>query len=62
VKLTALAEGLAPQEQLVRLVEVTNTLNFVLGPAQVFRGHVVDEMGNPIAGAAHRVLDRQGKK
>jgi hypothetical protein len=54
VKLAVQAEGMAPQEQSVRLVEPTNTQNFILGPAQVFRGHVVDEMGNPLAGAVVR--------
>lgn len=42
------AEGKSPQSKTVHLSERTNTLNFVLEEGNLFRGRVIDEMGNPI--------------
>lgn len=54
VELVAQAAGLAPQIQIVRLLQPTNTAEFVLAPGNVFRGRVVDDAGQPIAQAAVR--------
>ena len=54
VELVAQAAGLGPQIQIVRLLQPTNTAEFVLAPGNVFRGRVVDDAGQPIAQAAVR--------
>jgi RNA polymerase sigma factor (sigma-70 family) len=54
VELVVQAKGLSPQIRIVELLEPTNQVDFVLGRATVFRGHIVDENGNPVSGAIVR--------
>jgi hypothetical protein len=54
VKLVAQAKGFSPQEHSVFLRELTNRTEFVINAGSVFRGHVVDETGEPITNAVVR--------
>src|SRR5437867_5958370 len=54
VELVVQANGRAPQLQSVRLLHPTNSVNFVLAPGNVFRGRVVDDVGDPISEASVR--------
>jgi len=57
------AEGMAPQLQTIQLRDPTNIINFALTNGNVFRGHVVDETGQFIAGAAVQTdSDNQGRR
>jgi RNA polymerase sigma factor (sigma-70 family) len=48
------AQGFAPQTTKVNLVNATNVANFTLSQGNIFRGHIVDETGNPITNAVVR--------
>ena len=48
------ADGMAPQHQMVQLAQPTNYVDFTLAKSPVFRGRIVNEGGNPIAGAVIR--------
>jgi RNA polymerase sigma factor (sigma-70 family) len=54
VELVVQAKGLAPQLQSVQLLQPTNSVNFILAPGNVFRGRVVDGVGDPISEASVR--------
>ena len=43
-------KGMAPQLRKIELLRPTNVANFVLTNGNVFRGRVVDELGQPLAG------------
>ena len=61
VNLVVQAEGFAPQVRMIRLLQPTNTADFTLSVGTVFRGRVLDEAGQPIAGAvAQTAADNQG--
>jgi hypothetical protein len=45
------AEGFAARTGTVDLLDTTNVANFTLTPGNIFRGRVVDEVGNPISDA-----------
>jgi hypothetical protein len=54
VELVLQAKGFSPQVRIVELLQPTNRVDFVLESATVFRGHIVDEHGNPISEAIAR--------
>jgi hypothetical protein len=54
VKFTVQAKGFSPAERSVSLTETTNYIPLVLNPAQIFRGRIVDDAGQPVAGAVIR--------
>jgi len=57
------SKGMAPQLRKVTLLQPTNVANFVLTKGNVFRGRVVDEFGQPLAGVACRTdSDNQGRQ
>ena len=57
------SKGMAPQLRKVELLQPTNVVNFVLTKGNVFRGRVVDESGQPLAGVACRTdSDNQGRR
>jgi hypothetical protein len=56
------AEHMEPQLKTVELRERTNIVDFALNPGNIFRGHVIDESGLPVSGAAARTdSDNQGR-
>ena len=57
VEIAVQAQGMAPQLQVIELREPTNTVQFALLKGNIFRGRVLDEMGNPISKAAVRTDD-----
>jgi len=62
-EIVAEADHMAPQLKTVELHDATNTLNFVLVPGTLFRGHVIDEAGQPITNAAVRTdVGDQGRQ
>ena len=48
------AQGMAAQSQVIELREPTNTVQFALQKGNIFRGRVVDAIGNPISKTAVR--------
>ena len=51
VELAVQAEGFAPQARAIELSNSTNIANFTLSSGKIFRGRVMDEVGNPISNA-----------
>jgi len=51
MELSVQASGFAGEVKTVDLDEGTNIVSFTLSPGNVFRGHVVDDSGNPISNA-----------
>jgi RNA polymerase sigma factor (sigma-70 family) len=51
VELSVQADRFAGEVKTVDLDQGTNIVNFTLSPGNVFRGHVVDDAGNPISNA-----------
>lgn len=51
VDLEVQAKGFAPQTARVPLSSLTNNADFTLSLGNIFRGHVVDEAGHPLANA-----------
>ncbi len=51
INLVAQANGMAPQQQTIRLADPTNYVNFILTNGYTIRGHIVDDTGNPVAEA-----------
>lgn len=51
VDIAVQADGFAPEMKTLELTSATNTVNFVLTSGHIFRGHLVDEDGNPISNA-----------
>jgi RNA polymerase sigma factor (sigma-70 family) len=49
VELTVQADGFTPQTGFIELNDVTNIADVTLSPGNIFRGHVIDETGNPVA-------------
>jgi protocatechuate 3,4-dioxygenase beta subunit len=61
VDLVVQAKGFAPQTTTVALSSPTNEADFTLALGNIFRGHVVDEAGHPIANAVVQTdWDHQG--
>jgi RNA polymerase sigma factor (sigma-70 family) len=57
------SEHMEPQLKIVELRNLTNTVDFVLRPGNVFRGRVVNDLGEPVPGAAARTdSDNQGRR
>jgi hypothetical protein len=54
LELVVQAKGMAPLVQSVPLLHPTNIADIVLGPGNIFRGRIVDQAGNPLAGATVR--------
>jgi RNA polymerase sigma factor (sigma-70 family) len=51
VDLAVQADGFASEMKTIQLLNATNIVNFALAIGNIFRGHVVDDMGNPIPNA-----------
>lgn len=56
------ADGFAPAVQTFETSSNVETLRFQLGPGQRVRGRVVDDQGNPVAGAMVQVMSRHPAK
>ncbi len=50
-------DGFASQTKTLTLTDITNTVDFALSPGNIFRGHIVDEQGNPISNAVVQTDD-----
>ena len=48
-ELSVQANGFAGEVKTVGLDQGTNIVNFTLSPGNIFRGHVVDDLGNPVS-------------
>lgn len=49
VELAVQADGFTPQTGFVELNDINNVADITLSPGNIFRGHVVDETGSPVA-------------
>jgi hypothetical protein len=57
------SRGMTPQLRKVELLQPTNVVSFVLATGNFFRGRVVDEFGQSLAGVACRTdSDNQGRR
>lgn len=62
-EVTVEAKGLTPQLRKVDLLQTTNIANFSLSKATPFRGRVLDQFGQPLAGVACKTdSGREGRK
>ncbi len=62
-EITVEAHSMTPQLRKIELLQSTNVANFSLTNATLFRGRVLDEFGQPIAGVACRTdSDNQGRQ
>ncbi|MCI0534473.1 MAG: M56 family metallopeptidase, partial [Verrucomicrobiales bacterium] len=61
LQLIVQAKGFAPQAKRLEMSADNHGVEFILGPGKIFRGRVLDEEGEPIAGAvAQTDWDNQG--